>query len=235
MRKAVALYVQTPFGKIHSGNPEIIQLALQIGRTPASVAYKLANLASLDETISQSGMSHASSLDREIWSEFFESLREESRQIVIEKRDSAGFSDEGTSVYLYENPGSLDRFGITKLRSRQGLFRTMVLSAYDFKCAVTGIEQPELLVAGHIKPWSVEIERRLDPRNGICLNRLHDRAFDLGLITFEADGRMLVSPHMKHESRSKITQMGDARLRMPRRFLPDQELLRYHRENRFLA
>nr|WP_246252255.1 HNH endonuclease signature motif containing protein [Mesorhizobium camelthorni] len=112
----------------------------------------------------------------------------------------------------------------------------MVLSAYDYRCAVTGIEQPELLVAGHIKPWSLEIGRRLDPTNGICLNRLHDRAFDKGLITFEDDGYMVFSPRLKPDTRDKMLQLANApTLKMPRRFLPDRQLLRFHREHIFSA
>jgi hypothetical protein len=61
---------------------------------------------------------------------------------------------------------------------------------------------PELLIASHIVPWSTLDDRaplapvprgvglgvrgRVDPRNGLCLSRLHDAAFDRGLITFDA-------------------------------------------------
>lgn len=172
VRLAIALYVQTPFGRIHSRNSEITELSSKIGRTPSSVALKLANLAALDETLPRSGMQNASNLDREVWSEFFKALLIESRTLIdIPQGSLASFHDEAPNPYVHDGV-SLDRFGITKRRSRQDLFRTMVLTAYDFRCAVTGIEQPELLVAGHIKPWALEADRRLDPTNGICLNTI---------------------------------------------------------------
>lgn len=72
-KRALYLYFQLPFGKLHSGNPEIIRLAGETGRTPSSIAMKLANFASLDPEITETGrrgLVGASALDREIWSEF---------------------------------------------------------------------------------------------------------------------------------------------------------------------
>jgi len=67
------LYCQLPFGKLHSRNPEIIELAKLIGRSPGAVAMKLSNIASLDPAITSTGrvgLRGASELDREVWEEF---------------------------------------------------------------------------------------------------------------------------------------------------------------------
>ena len=64
---ALYLYFQLPFGKLHSGNPEIQELAAALGRTNSSVAMKLCNFASLDPKITDSGrkgLDGASKLDR---------------------------------------------------------------------------------------------------------------------------------------------------------------------------
>ena len=64
---ALYLYFQLPFGKLHSGNPEIQQLAASLGRSNSSVAMKLCNFASLDPKITESGrkgLAGASQLDR---------------------------------------------------------------------------------------------------------------------------------------------------------------------------
>jgi len=74
---------------------------------------------------------------------------------------------------------------IVKTRVNQDVFRRIILSLYDNKCALTGIKETELLVASHIKPWSVDITNRLNPQNGICLSSLYDRAFDSGLMGFD--------------------------------------------------
>jgi hypothetical protein len=51
----------------------------------------------------------------------------------------------------------------------------------------------ELLIASHILPWAKHPEYRLNLRNGLCLSRLHDAAFDAGLIAFDDKRRLLIS------------------------------------------
>jgi len=70
---AFNLYCKIPFGRITSRNPEIINLAKIIGRTPSAVALKLVNFARLDPELQKrkiSGMSHGSKSEGEIWDEF---------------------------------------------------------------------------------------------------------------------------------------------------------------------
>jgi hypothetical protein len=73
LKLAFNLYFQSPFGKLHKTNPEIVRLAHLIRRTPSALAMKLVNFASLDSSITDSGrrgLSGASTLDRKIWKEF---------------------------------------------------------------------------------------------------------------------------------------------------------------------
>ncbi|SUA24417.1 Uncharacterised protein [Neisseria gonorrhoeae] len=53
------------------------------------------------------------------------------------------------------------------------------------------IKQPELLVASHIKPWREDKDNRLNPRNGLCLNALHDKAFDRGLLGIDENFKII--------------------------------------------
>jgi putative restriction endonuclease len=76
------------------------------------------------------------------------------------------------------------------------VFRQIVLANYDYKCALTGIDIPELLVASHIIPWSENKEERLNPTNGICLSSLYDKAFDQGLISFDSSFKVLFSERL---------------------------------------
>ena len=82
------------------------------------------------------------------------------------------------------------RLQLTKARIGQGLFRTRVLLV-DPSCKVTGITDPRLLIASHIKPWKESSgQERLDGFNGIMLSPHLDTLFDEHLITFENDGQM---------------------------------------------
>ncbi len=84
VRAALALYLVTPFGRIHKGNPDIIALVGRIGRTPSAVALTMSNLAAIDETLPRKGMTNASALDRQVWAEFLQAP-----EYVLEARDMA--------------------------------------------------------------------------------------------------------------------------------------------------
>ncbi len=232
--EVLRLYCRTPFGRLHSRNPDIVKLADQIGRTPSAIALKAVNFASLDPTIDRKGMANASALDREIWQEFFDNLD----QFIEPPKDDTpnkGFDESAQEAYIASLPEGLDVPRLSKIRINQGFFREMVLASYDGHCAVTGISEPELLTASHIMPWSEVSAARINPRYGICLNALHDRAFDRGFITFGEDLQVLYSPRLSDENRGKFRALGGERLKLPSRFVPDPEFLQYHRSKKFKA
>lgn len=81
---------------------------------------------------------------------------------------------------------------VVKSRKGQGVFRLRVIEV-EGRCRITGLDIPELLIASHIKPWSVSNNaERLDGNNGLLLSPHVDRLFDKGLISFENDGKLLV-------------------------------------------
>jgi predicted restriction endonuclease len=119
-------------------------------------------------------------------------------------------------------------------RRHQRFFREQLLGAYDGRCAITGLDIPQLNVASHIIPWAENEQRRADPTNGILLNALLDRAFDRGFITFE-NFCVVCSRELEGDpSREVLRSLAGRRLRAPDRWAPDEAALRWHRENRFL-
>ena len=74
------------------------------------------------------------------------------------------------------------------------------------KCAITGIDIPDLLLASHIIPWSKNEEERLNPENGICLSPLYDRAYDKGYIGINEKFEVLLSKDLKKKHKRNITQ-----------------------------
>jgi len=86
------------------------------------------------------------------------------------------------------NYGVPDSTATIKTRgSAQRAFANAVKSNYGYRCAITGIETKDFLVASHIVPWSEDQSIRLDPANGICLSVLMDRAFEKGHLLIEDD------------------------------------------------
>lgn len=190
-------YCQIPFGKIHKENKEIQRIAALIGRTPSSVVFKMGNLGHFDPELQKrnvSGLKNASKLDAIVVGKFINDWEGLSLQAsIIEANLTHGLPiEKGLTDTL---PEGNDRLIETKARVNQQFFREAVLSSYGNKCCITGIAEVPLLVASHIKPWKdsdVKTERT-NPSNGLCLNALHDKAFDRGLITVLPDLTIRVS------------------------------------------
>jgi hypothetical protein len=87
-----------------------------------------------------------------------------------------------------------ERQAIVRARIGQGLFKERV-SAIEKRCRITGVENPIHLIASHCKPWRDSTnEERLNGENGLLLTPSIDRLFDRGFISFEDNGRLIVSP-----------------------------------------
>ncbi|PSL12238.1 putative restriction endonuclease [Marinobacterium halophilum] len=245
VKLAFHLYCQLPFGRLHRSNPEIIELANMIGRTPSAVAMKLVNLASLDPMIIASGrkgLSSTSKLDRAIWDEFhadWEGLVLESNQIRAELEQA---TDSAAAIDLTSEDTPTDFTGktrnqIVQQRIKQSFFRRTVLSSYHNRCCITGLAEPRLLIASHIVPWSQDTANRLNPSNGLCLSALYDRAFDQGLMTLDENWRVVLSQQLKKPDPAMqryFHTVEGQRIELPERFSPDTVLIQKHRETVFL-
>ena len=119
-------------------------------------------------------------------------------------------------------------------RVNQSFFRRRILSAYNFRCCVTGLTAQPLLVASHIIPWAKDQANRMNPRNGLCLNALHDRAFDRGLMWIDDSSTIRFSPTLKPATKAEdkafewLTSFSGKQLQLPDHFSPDPELLQLH-------
>lgn len=248
LKLAFQYYCQTPFGKLHSRNPEIIELASLIGRTPSALAMKLVNFASLDPSITSTGrkgLTGASNLDREIWDEFhadWERLAvecEKLRQHLIQGDATAiGASVETDDNIAIEDFAGETRRAFVEQRIKQTFFRRAVLSSYRGRCCISGVSESRLLVASHIVPWSKDKTNRLNPSNGLCLSAIHDKAFDTGLITLSDDLRVILSDELRRRNevfiKNVFLPIEDQMIEAPERFAPSIEFLSYHRNYVFV-
>jgi putative restriction endonuclease len=239
----VNLYCKLPFGRLHYRNPEIIHLANLIDRTAGSVAYKLVNFASLDPSLKARGIkgaSNASKLDAEIWNEFFNNwdvLPFESEKLLANFEQTTVEQLNHISEFELQREGKT-REQMVKVRVNQCFFRSSILASYNNTCCITGMQQPEFLIAGHIKPWSMDEKNRLNPQNGIAINALHDKAFEAGLLTITPDFKIKISPTLFKQKKNKsiedyFLKLDNQQIILPSRFLPDTEFLKYHNDIRF--
>lgn len=244
LKLAFYLYCQTPFGKLHSRNPDIIKLASMIGRTPGALAMKLVNFASLDPSIIDSGrkgLSGASKQDQKIWNEFhadWERLTiecEQIKQTLESLTDSAESPVSMDDDFVLSDYTGETRSAIVQQRVKQRFFRRAVLSSYRGRCCISGVSDQNLLIASHIIPWRDDKYNQLNPCNGLCLSAIHDKAFDSYLFSLTDEARVVLSKKMKATKddflQSVFWSIENRKIELPERFGPDLDFLRSHREN----
>jgi hypothetical protein len=137
-----------------------------------------------------------------------------------EKRISRDYVDKPTQ-----------RKALVNARSGQGRYRSELIKR-EKRCRITGISDKSFLVASHIKPWALSNDmEKLDSNNGLLLTPNLDRAFDRGLISFSAKGKILISkrlsgPVSKVLGINSTTHIGALNL-------AQQKYLKFHREKVF--
>ena len=203
---------------------------------------KLSNLASLDPVITGSGrkgLAGASQADRALWHEFSRHPAQMMPEIAmaLENLDKVTTGNEEASA-PHSYHGEMTS-AVVQRRKGQNLFREAVLSAYNYQCCITGIADTRFLVASHIKPWAEDEHNRLNPRNGLCLSTFYDRAFDIGLITFADDYKLMISSELERQKsnnhiRETFLERTGSIIELPHKFSPELEFMRWHRECLFI-
>jgi len=130
------------------------------------------------------------------------------------------------SIVLHSEISETEKVSLIKSRIGQGLFRQKLINYWNV-CSVTKFIDTNLLIASHIKPWKVSSnQERLDHFNGLLLTPNLDKAFDSGLITFDKDGKILISKLLVDPDKlgihSGLTLMLSS---------DHEKYMKYHREN----
>jgi putative restriction endonuclease len=241
---ALYLYCQIPFSKTKANNPEVIKLAGLLGRTPSSVARKLGNFGAFDPLLAAqgiTGLSHTGKADESIWQEYnqrWECLVKDSQVLLHKLQAKPAKTERGEIIAITIPAGETEKKGVVTLRVYQDFFRRTVLSSYNIRCCISGVEIPQLLTAGHIIPWSVSKAHRLNPENGLALCVLFDKAFDRGLMAIDDNFKVIYSSRVKSSAnnfvKSALLRYEGLKITFPTRFCPKQEFLSWHRDNLFV-
>jgi 5-methylcytosine-specific restriction enzyme A len=123
-----------------------------------------------------------------------------------------------TKISLTEDPkiqlglntsGVTERKGLVTSRVGQGAYRKSIIHRWEYKCAVTGFDKLDVLIASHIVPWAASTDNeRLDVDNGILLSPTYDALFDRNLITFENNGKIILSDAIEFSAFKKLGVTG---------------------------
>lgn len=194
----------------------------------------LRNFGRFDEKLKEkniSGLSNGSKLDEEIWNEFnnkWDELAYESETILQHLQESKEIRCEG----VRREGKEVER--LVKTRVNQNFFRATILASYEGKCCITGLTTEKLLIASHIKPWrDCDADEKTNPRNGLCLNSLHDAAYDKGFMTVGTDFKIHISDEIADafhgETVYKFFKAYEGtKIMLPEKFMPCREFLEYH-------
>lgn len=121
---------------------------------------------------------------------------------------------------------------LVKARIGQGAYRLKLLEESS-ECIITRVNDERILMASHIKPWSVSNDtEKIDHNNGLVLTPTYDKLFDQGFISFENDGTILISPYISPLNVKKMNLAQGRKYTVP----PSDErkiYLTYHREHIF--
>lgn len=241
---AFNLYLKLPFGKMHKTTPEVVELANITGRSVNSIAIRLTNFASCDpyhQARGVKGMDGGKKQCQPIWNEFIENkenLLFESEKILAEKEHQT--IENKFKDLLFDLRGLKGEVKIREVKTRvnQNVFRQIVVANYSGKCAITGIDIPELLFASHIIPWAGNEKERLNPENGICLSSLYDKAYDKGLIGINERFEIILSSDLKRKRKkdyysNHFAVLENKKINLPQKYLPKKDFLQFHLDTIF--
>lgn len=144
--------------------------------------------------------------------------------VIQEVEDYKGTED-------FNNIDETERNAIIKSRVGQGKFRASLIEVWG-ECSVTECSVIDVLRASHIKPWRFSTNtERLDPYNGLLLLPNLDALFDIGLISFENSGNIIISKKLSSATLDVLNF--DSKMRIQK--IDDRHLpyLKFHRENIF--
>ena len=182
-------------------------------------------------------MANASALDEAIWTDLQTNWDAVAKEAAAEYERLAETHGVLAHEDLIEELNQFDegksRIANVAVRLNQARFRKAVLSSYSATCCISGLQHEKLVIASHIVPWSKDTKNRLNPRTGLCLSALHDRAYDQGLITVLPDFTVRVSERLKLGPKvgmvfDALLQFDGKHIRLPERFKPEPEFLRSH-------
>lgn len=241
---AFNVYCKIPFKNSSKSHPEIIKYANIIGRSPSALNMKVGNFGRLDPELRKRGivgLSNGSKLEEVVWNEFhgnWEELAFKSEKLIAKFQEKD--IEESSHIKIDDLPEGIERKRIVKTRVNQNFFRSTILASYNSQCCITGLKIPDFLIASHIIPWSKNKKERLNPQNGLCLNSLHDKAFDKGLLTITTDYKIKLSDKIMQQSeeapvKELFLKYNNCKIILPDRFLPSIEFLEYHNKEVFVG
>lgn len=221
----------------------IVKYANILGRSPSALNMKIGNIGRLDPDLREKGISgliHGAKMEEDVWKEFYgnpEKLAFESEKIIAKYSNQD--IETSSEIKTDDLPQGIDREAVVRQRVNQSFFRSAVLSAYNFCCCISGVQNSSLLEACHIVNWSQDIKNRTNPKNGLCMNPFFHKAYDKHLISITPDLKIVISDELQQNIKEDsfscyLKNINGRNILLPDKFLPQKEFLEIH-YNQFKA
>lgn len=143
----------------------------------------------------------------------------------------------GTAMVTPDSPASAEVENVptgSQLRNvltriGQGEFSRNTKENYDYRCCFPGceIDDVRFLIGSHIARWADHEALRGDMENGLCLCSFHDKAFEIGLFTFDSLHRVCLTPAAKGKV-AETLQLAEGQTLVGGRRRPSLPALREH-------
>lgn len=178
-------------------------------RTPSSIEMRISNYKSVDPNYTKVGLANGGKSVLEYWEKYHQELKymenlyskfvnetfvetsEEAKQELIEIVNQLEYKTvdiEGKDSYIES---------VINMRNGeiQKIFKNNLNVEFNQKCALCNIKQKNLLIGSHILPYSKCKDKTdmINHYNGLLLCPNHDALFDKKLITFDEDGKIIIS------------------------------------------
>ena len=240
---AFNVYCKIPFKNSRKTHPMVVKFAKIIGRSPGALNMKIGNLGRHDPDLKSqgiTGLEHGAKIEVDVWNEFYgnpEKLAYESERLIAKY---LGKSIEETSgITTNDLPQGKEREVVVRQRVNQSFFRAAVMSSYNFRCCISGVQTPELVEACHIVDWSENEQNRTNPRNGLCLNPFFHKAYDKLLISITPDFDIVIPDSLIEsvdsiDTKTYLSQLNGTKINLPDKFLPQKDFLDIHHQ-KFLS
>lgn len=237
-------YCRNPFGQFSATKSFVQELGKLLGRTPGAIVRKVGNLASFDPQMKArgvGGLGHTGKLDEVVWNKYYghwDKLTIDAEVLIAQYKQKGLEESLKETIDLSNLPKGRERKQEVTKRINQDFFRRTVLSSYNDCCCITGINNASLIEACHIVGWTKDEANRTNPQNGLCLNVLFHKAYDENLIGISPDYEIFVSDEfwgtklgfVDKSTMECIRGFNKKKLILPKRFLPDRDLLAVHFE-----
>ncbi len=180
----------------------------------SSIEMRISNYKSIDNKYPGKGLTNGGKNVKVIWDKYrnrIDLLEQKYDSFVMKTKIDISQDDLNKelklidAIYSNDNYDDIDAYIETMLALRNGKiqqkFRKDLLMEFNEKCSLCKINQNRFLISSHIYPYSKckNAKDMVNHYNGLLLCANHDALFDKKIISFDDNGKIIISKSLPVE------------------------------------